>query len=176
MGKFGLLLGGELHGCFRTGEPGIVLETITVTASKRQQALNRIDGSVSVISGEQLEQRGVRTVDDLQKVFPGLSIGNRGNRIYSNVTIRGLSSPDYFNPSVQIYVDGAPQTPSTFSQMLVDVDRVELLRGPQGTLYGANAYAGVINIVTKKNKENLFFVQSTLSSRSRQFRLAELLS
>lgn len=148
---------------FAQESQGIVLETITVTASKRQQALNRIDGSVSVISGEQLEQRGVRTVDDLQKVFPGLSIGNRGNRIYSNVTIRGLSSPDYFNPSVQIYVDGAPQTPSTFSQMLVDVDRVELLRGPQGTLYGANAYAGVINIVTKKNKENRFFVQSTLS-------------
>lgn len=149
---------------FAQESSGIVLDTITVTASKREQALNTIDSSVSVVTGEQLEERGVRTVDDLQKVFPGLSIANRGNRIYSNFTIRGLSSPDYFNPTVQIYVDGAPQTPSTFSQMLVDIDRVELLRGPQGTLYGANAYGGVINIITKKSNQNRFFVQSTIST------------
>ena len=156
---------------FAQQSEGLVLDTITVTASKRQQALNRIDGSVSVITGEQLEQRGVRTVDHLQKVFPGLSIANRGNRIYSNFTIRGLSSPDYFNPSVQIYVDGAPQTPSTFSQMLLDVERVELLRGPQGTLYGANAYAGVINIVTRKGDENRFYLQSTLSAQEPSFEI-----
>ncbi|MDR6433487.1 TonB-dependent receptor [Brucella pseudogrignonensis] len=144
---------------------GIILDTITVTASKREQALNSIDASVSVVTAAQLEERGIRTVDDLQKVFPGLSIANRGNRIYSNFTIRGLSSPDYFNPTVQIYVDGAPQTPSTFSQMLVDVDRVELLRGPQGTLYGANAYGGVINIITKKGDKNRFYIQSTISAQ-----------
>lgn len=144
---------------------GIVLDTITVTASKREQTLNTIDASVSVVSAAQLEERGIRTVDDLQKVFPGLSIANRGNRIYSNFTIRGLSSPDYFNPTVQIYVDGAPQTPSTFSQMLIDVDRVELLRGPQGTLYGANAYGGVINIITRKGDKNRFYIQSTISAQ-----------
>lgn len=143
----------------------IILDTITVTASKREQALDKIDGSVSAVTGEQLEDRGIRTVEDLQKVFPGLSIGDRGNRIYSNFTVRGQSSPDYFNPTVQVYVDGAPQLPSTFSQPLVDVERVELLRGPQGTLYGANAYGGVINIITKKNDRNRFYVQTNISAQ-----------
>lgn len=116
-----------------------VLEKITITATKRAQEIGKVDASVTVVTGEELAQRGVRTVDDLQKVFPGVSMGNRGNRVYSNVTVRGISSPDYFNPTVQVYVDGVPQLPSTFAQMLTDVERVELLRGPQGTLYGANA-------------------------------------
>lgn len=140
-----------------------LLEPIAITASKREQDISKIDASVSVVTASELDQRGVRTVDDLQKVFPGLSMGNRGNRVYSNVTVRGMSSPDYFNPAVQVYVDGIPQLPSTFSQPLVDVERVELLRGPQGTLYGANAYGGVINIVTKKRDANHFYVQTNLS-------------
>jgi len=139
------------------------LEPITVTASKREQEVAKLDAAVTVVSGADLARRGVRSVEDLQKVFPGVSIGNRGNRVYSNVTVRGISSPDYFNPTVQVYVDGVPQVPSTFSQMLADVERVELLRGPQGTLYGANAYGGVINIITKKKKANRVYVETNLS-------------
>lgn len=139
------------------------LEAITVTATKREQEIGKVDASITVVTGEELAQRGVRTVDDLQKVFPGVSMGNRGNRIYSNVTVRGISSPDYFNPTVQVYVDGVPQLPSTFAQMLTDVERVELLRGPQGTLYGANAYGGVINIITKRKNVNRFYVETNIS-------------
>lgn len=141
----------------------LVLETITVTASKRQQEVGKIDSSVTVVTGEELAERGISTVEDLAKVFPGVSMGNRGNRIYSNVTVRGMSSPDYFNPTVQVYVDGVPQVPSSFAQMLTDVERVELLRGPQGTLYGANAYGGVINIITRKADKNRFYVQTNIS-------------
>ncbi|MND25854.1 Pesticin receptor precursor [compost metagenome] len=140
-----------------------VLETITVTAAKREQEIGKVDASVTVVTGEELAERGIRSVDDLQKVFPGVSMGNRGNRVYSNVTVRGISSPDYFNPTVQVYVDGVPQLPSTFSQMLSDVERVELLRGPQGTLYGANAYGGVINIITKKKGASRFYVETNIS-------------
>ncbi|WP_245281530.1 TonB-dependent receptor [Rhizobium sp. AAP43] len=140
-----------------------VLDAITVTAGKREQELGKVDASVTVVSGEELAARGIATVEDLQKVFPGFSMGNRGNRVYANVTVRGMSSPDYFNPTVQVYVDGVPQLPSAYSQMLADVERVELLRGPQGTLYGANAYGGVINIVTKKRDANRFYVETNVS-------------
>lgn len=140
-----------------------VLDRLIITASKREQEAGKIDAAISVVTGEELAERGVRTVEDLHKVFPGFSMGNRGNRVYSNVTVRGMASPDYFNPTVQVYVDGVPQLPSTFSQMLSDVERVELLRGPQGTLYGANAYGGVINIVTRKSDRNRFYVQTDIS-------------
>jgi pesticin/yersiniabactin receptor len=140
-----------------------ILKPITITANKREQEIGKVDASVSVVTGDELDARGIRTVEDLQKVFPGVSIGNRGSRVYSNVTVRGMSSPDYFNPTVQVYVDGVPQLPSTFSQMLTDVERVELLRGPQGTLYGANAYGGVINIVTRKADANRFYIQTNIS-------------
>lgn len=143
----------------------ILLETVILTANKRAQALEDIDASVSVVSGEDIDARGIRSVDDLQKVFPGLSIGNRGSRIYSNMTVRGISSPDYFNPTVQVYVDGVPQLPSTFSQPIGNVERVELLRGPQGTLYGANAFGGVVNIITRTPDHDSFHVETTISAQ-----------
>lgn len=134
-----------------TANAQINLEEITVTANKRAQELEKVDGAVSVRTGEQLREAGVTTVADLEQVFPGLVIRTRGNRAYANVTVRGMSSPDYYNPSVQIYVDGVPQLPSAFTQPLLDVERVEFLRGPQGTLYGRNAYGGVINIITNRS-------------------------
>lgn len=140
-----------------------VLDAITVTAGKREQDVDKVDASVTVVTGDELAARGIATVEDLQKVFPGFSMGNRGNRVYANVTVRGMSSPDYFNPTVQVYIDGVPQLPSAYSQMLTDVERVELLRGPQGTLYGANAFGGVINIITRKNDANRFYVQTNVS-------------
>jgi pesticin/yersiniabactin receptor len=151
------------HGLAQDAAGTTTLQAITVTASKREQDISKIDASVSMVTAEELEQRGIRTVEELQKVFPGFSMGNRGNRVYSNVTIRGMSSPDYFNPAVQVYVDGIPQLPSAFSQPLLDVERVELLRGPQGTLYGGNAYGGVINIITKKRNANHAYVQTNVS-------------
>lgn len=127
-----------------------MLDEIVVTANKRTQELSEVSGAVSVKSGEELKEAGVQTVQDLEKVFPGLVIRTRGNRAYANITARGMSSPDFYNPTVQVYVDGVPQQPSAFTQPLLDVERVELLRGPQGTLYGRNAYGGVLNIITKR--------------------------
>jgi pesticin/yersiniabactin receptor len=132
----------------------VVLDTISVTANKREQDVSTIDGGVSARTGTELRQAEVKNVADLEKVFPGLVIRSRGNRAYSNFTVRGMSSPDFYNPSVQIYVDGVPQAESFYTQELVNVERVEFLRGPQGTLYGRNAYGGVINIITRKPREN----------------------
>lgn len=139
------------------------LSEIIVTANKREQPLSKVDGSVSVKTAEELRRAGVTKVDELGKVFPGLVIRTRGNRVYSNFTVRGQYSPDFYNATVQIYVDGVPQDPSVFTQELLDVDRVEFLRGPQGTLYGRNAYGGVINIITKRAREERLSLSGTLS-------------
>lgn len=128
----------------------MVLEPVTVTANKREQEQDKVDGSVSVRTAEDLKAAGVATVADLEKVFPGLQIRSRGSSLYANVSVRGVTSPDFYNPAVQIHVDGVPQSSSNFVQSMMDVERVELLRGPQGTLYGSNAYGGVINIITRK--------------------------
>lgn len=126
------------------------LDAIAVTANKRPQRLAEVDGAVAVRTAEDLEQAHVTKVEDLERVFPGLLIRSRGNGAYANVTVRGISSPDYYNPAVQVYVDGVAQDQAYFTQELVDVERVELLRGPQGTLYGRGAHGGVLNIVTRK--------------------------
>lgn len=126
---------------------------MTVTALKREQSVEDIDSAVSVRSGEQLREAGVTQVLQLEKVFPGLVIRPRGSRAYTSITARGMAATDYYSPTVQLYVDGVPQENSFLDQELVDIERVEYLRGPQGTLYGKNAYGGVINIVTSRPRE-----------------------
>lgn len=143
----------------------IQLDTISVTANKREQAIDKIDGGVSVATAEELREKNVRSVDDLQKVFPGLVINSRGTNVYANFTIRGMSSPDYYSPSVQVYVDGVPQASSAMVQNLDNVERVEFLRGPQGSLYGRNAFGGVINIITRKPRESTATVFGTAANR-----------
>ena len=135
-------------------QSSMTLEEVHVSANKRDQVLSRVDGSVSVSTADELRRAEVKNVSDLEKVFPGLVIRQRGNRAYSNFTVRGMSSPDFYNPTVQVYVDGVPQSDAFLTQQLVNVERVEFLRGPQGTLYGRNAYGGVLNIITRKPREN----------------------
>lgn len=143
------VIGGGIYSSAPALGQETVLDTITVTANKVAEDLQTFDGAVSVKTGEELQDANVQTVGDLERVFPGLVIRSRGNRAFANFTVRGISSPDFYNPAVQVYVDGIPQQPSAITQPLVDVERVEFLKGPQGTLYGRNALAGVINIVTK---------------------------
>jgi len=123
-------------------------EPLVVTANKRSQTLASVDGAVTVVSAEQLAAADVVKVADLEKVVPGLLIRTRGNRAYPSVSQRGMSSPNFYSPTVQLYLDGVPQDMAFITQPLVNVERVEVLRGPQGTLYGGNAYAGVINIIS----------------------------
>jgi pesticin/yersiniabactin receptor len=144
---------------------GTALEPIFVTSTKREQALDKVDAAISARSAEDLQKAGVTKVQDLDKVFPGLEIKPRGSQAYPDVSIRGVTSPDFYSPSVQVLVDGVPQDPTYFTQDLLNVERVELLRGPQGTLYGANAYGGVINIITRKPDDTTrTHVEATVSN------------
>jgi pesticin/yersiniabactin receptor len=144
----------------------VSLDEITVSPNKRTQTLGSVDGAVSVQTEADLKAAEVKNVSDLEKVFPGLVIRQRGNRAYSNFTVRGMSSPDFYNPTVQVYVDGVPQADSFLTQELVNVARVEFLRGPQGTLYGKNAYGGVLNIITRKPRENSISAGATATNQT----------
>ncbi len=126
------------------------LGEVVVTAGKREQKQLRTDAAISVGTAEDLAKNRVDSVDDLGKVFPELTIFPRSNLLFSGMTLRGVPSPDYYSPSVVVYVDGVPQAPNAAAQLLGNVERVELLKGPQGTLWGRNAQGGVLNIITRK--------------------------
>ncbi|WP_413282432.1 TonB-dependent receptor [Vibrio sp. MA40-2] len=144
------------------------MTVMVIEATKLDTPLSQVNNSVLVKTGEELEKAGVYSVGDLEKVFSGLLIQTRGNRTYANTTIRGVSSPDYYSPTVSVYVDGILQDNSFITQQLINVERVELLRGPQGTLYGGNAQGGVINIVTKKASKDIQVRTSALYSNLSQ--------
>ncbi|EPF0222097.1 TonB-dependent siderophore receptor [Escherichia coli] len=124
--------------------------TLVVTASKqssRSASANNV--SSTVVSAPELSDAGVTASDKLPRVLPGLNIENSGNMLFSTISLRGVSSAqDFYNPAVTLYVDGVPQLSTNTIQALTDVQSVELLRGPQGTLYGKSAQGGIINSVT----------------------------
>lgn len=128
------------------------LEEITVTAQRRSENLMTVPVAVSVISGESLAASGIGSTGDLKLVTPGLVYDELdGFPLYY---IRGVGT-DFTQPGVNaavaIYNDGIYQNFSqSSSQSLLDVERVEVLKGPQGTLYGRNSTAGAINIITRR--------------------------
>ncbi|EGM1627549.1 siderophore yersiniabactin receptor FyuA [Salmonella enterica] len=126
--------------------------TLVVTASKqssRSASANNV--SSTVVSAPALSDAGVTASNKLPRVLPGLNIENSGNMLFSTISLRGVSSAqDFYNPAITLYVDGVPQLSTNTIQALTDVQSVELLRGPQGTLYGKSAQGGIINIVTQQ--------------------------
>ena len=130
-----------------------VIGEIIVTAQKREQALNDVPMSITALSGEQLANRGVTDVQSLVKVTPGLSYVESGN----GVPVYSLRGVGFFEtslgarPSVAVYVDEAPLPFSIMASGAgLDPARVEILKGPQGTLFGQNATGGAINYVAAR--------------------------
>lgn len=142
--------------------------TLVVTASKqssRSASANNV--SSTVVSTPELSDAGVTASDKLPRVLPGLNIENSGNMLFSTISLRGVSSAqDFYNPAVTLYVDGVPQLSTNTIQALTDVQSVELLRGPQGTLYGKSAQGGIINIVTQQpDSTPRGYIEGGVSSR-----------
>jgi len=129
---------------------------IVVTATKREQTLQDVPVAVTVATAAQIEREYIRDLKDLGSIVPSLRVGERQNSANTNFFIRGFGNGANnagIEPSVGVFIDGVYRS-RTASQIsdLPDLERIEVLRGPQSTLFGKNASAGVISIVTQKPK------------------------
>ena len=138
------------------------LDAITVTAQKRVENLQKVPISLQVLGNTQLEQQNVADFDDYAKMIPSLSYGTAGGGVFSGpgfvqVYMRGVASGGDGNhsgsqPSVGMYLDEQPITTiqGALDIHMYDIERVEALAGPQGTLYGASSQAGTVRLITRK--------------------------
>ncbi len=123
------------------------METITVTANKVEEDITDVPQSITVIDDEILKEKGLKNIPEVLNQIPNMNAKSNGA-----VNFRGLQ-PSYFtnNNPVVIYIDGVAYSSSSgFDASLLNVERIEVLRGPQGTLYGKDAIGGVIKVVTKE--------------------------
>jgi iron complex outermembrane receptor protein len=138
------------HAASIDAAPGALAEVV-VTARRTPEVASRIPVAMSVVSGEQMTQDGIERPSDLAKRLPNVSMDGAADGL--KITIRGVTSADTTekgDPSAAVMQDGIYiARPQSQDFDLLDVERVEVLRGPQGTLYGRNATAGVINIISR---------------------------
>jgi len=140
---------------------GSLMEEVTVTARKREESIQDTPIAVSAFSGESLAARGIVRVDDIASITPNMTFANvntnGGGGSNASVYIRGVGQTDFVpsaDPGVGIYVDGVYFARSIGSVLdLIDIERVEVLRGPQGTLFGRNTTGGAVSIHTQKPHE-----------------------
>jgi iron complex outermembrane receptor protein len=135
-----------------TNEP--VPGDIIITAQKRSENIQKVPLAVSVVSEEQLKASGVTQFQDLGKIAPSLTVRPAEHPVNANVSLRGVGTFAFgigVEPSVAVLVDEVPLAfqARAFTD-LPDVERIEVLRGPQSTLYGKSASAGLINIITRQ--------------------------
>jgi iron complex outermembrane receptor protein len=140
-----------------SGAAAAVVDDIVVTARRQTERAQDVPIALSVVSGTALKQSGGFTLSDLQNDAPSL-VAYQSNARNSSIGIRGIgvsSAADGLDTAVGVYVDGVYLgRPGMALEDLIDVDQIEVLRGPQGTLYGRNTSAGVLNITTKKPEFN----------------------
>jgi len=129
------------------------LDEIIVTAQKRAQSINDVGMAINAVNDEALRQQGIRDVGDLVKIEPSFTVSQAqyGTPVYS---VRGVGYNEASlaaSPAVSVYVDEVPFAyPALTKGATLDISRVEVLKGPQGTLYGQNATGGAINYIAAK--------------------------
>jgi iron complex outermembrane recepter protein len=139
------------------------LQEIVVTAEKRESTVQDTPISMTALSGEQLQQEGISGITGIIQTVPGLSMRTAGAG-QTELEMRGLSSSGGSSPTVGFYLDDYPLTPAAaalngkvvIDPDLFDLNRVEVLRGPQGTLYGSGSMGGTVKLVTNVPKLNEF--------------------
>jgi iron complex outermembrane receptor protein len=131
------------------------LEEIIVTAQKREQSIQDVSLAITALGQDRLVDAHVQNIQDLQGMAPGLTLGESFG--FAQIMVRGIGTDNPFaggDPSVAMHLDGVV-TGQSSAQLgsLFDIQRIEVLRGPQGTLYGRNTTGGSINIITNKPTE-----------------------
>ncbi len=139
---------------------GTGLEDIVVTARRREEALQDTPVSVSALSSTALERSNVQALDDVTRLMPNVAIQPQTGFLAGNTAfIRGIGSQEPLlsvDSPVGIYIDGIYIGRNNAANIeLVDLERIEVLRGPQGTLFGRNTTGGAISMVTKKPAQEL---------------------
>lgn len=139
------------------GTEAVILEPITVTAQKQEENVQEVPIAISVFNDQAVEDRGIQSVRDVADFVPNLFIFHNAWSGLNTPSMRGIhASAHTLSVSTGLYVDGVPSLSSTgYEDGVLDVERIEVLRGPQGTLYGKNAEAGVINIITRQPDNEL---------------------
>jgi iron complex outermembrane receptor protein len=129
------------------------VQEVTVTAQKREQSANSVGMSITTASGDELREQGITSVEQLAQLVPGFTLQQSA----FNSTIFTLRGVGFFNsdlgtpPAATVYVDEAPLPYTAMTQLAsFDVERLEVLKGPQGTLYGQNATGGAVNSIAAK--------------------------
>lgn len=165
------IAGGALAACCalaaaaQPSQPGVlqgsVLEEVTVTARKREENLQTTPVAITALTAATLERRGIDNVADLGEHVANLSMisGQGGGTSQAQISIRGVGQSDFIltsDQSVGLYVDGVYIPRSLGAALdLIDIQRIEVLRGPQGTLFGRNTTAGAVQIVSKPPQDHL---------------------
>ena len=141
-------------------EESSIFDEVVVTARKREESAQSVPIPISALDGDRLESRNITEIADVTKLTPNLNFSAQGiNSTVTNVFLRGIGQSNWSetqDPKIGIYIDGVYLSrPQGGMVDLIDVDRVEVLRGPQGTLFGRNTTAGLIHIITKDPTEAL---------------------
>ena len=156
---------------FTLADAAVQLDDVFVSAQKKEEFLQKVPLSITAISSKQVKEYRLWNTKDLTAIVPNLYSANSGDD--RNVTsIRGIATTSY-DPAVTTYIDGVNQfSLDTYIAQLSDIERIEVLRGPQGTLYGRNAMGGVINIITKQPANKLSGFAEVNAGNYNQFRLS----
>ena len=137
--------------------PEDALEEVVVTAQKRTEDVTKVPVAITVFSGEKLQSEGINTVDGLQSLTPSMAV-TRSPDGGVTLTLRGVTTTDFTpkgQPGVGFNIDGIPiERPVETGNAFFDIERVEVLAGPQGTLYGNSTTGGTVNIITNKPKSD----------------------
>jgi outer membrane receptor protein involved in Fe transport len=133
------------------GAQELTVEEVIVTAQKREQRLVEVPVAITALSGAEIQQKGLNNIQDIAFAVPGMALREDGPGSYQ-IFMRGLSNQYGSDALVGVYLDEAPLTLTGFDQLdsrPIDLERVEVLKGPQGTLYGQGSVAGAIRYITK---------------------------
>jgi iron complex outermembrane receptor protein len=160
-------------------EPAM-LEEVIVTSGKRPENIQDVPGSVLVVTAAAMERQNVRDFDDIVKIAPSVTITKTSQPANNSINIRGIGTYAYSiatEPSVAVVIDDVPQAfQAAAFAALVDVQRVEVLRGPQNTLFGKAASAGVISITTQPPTDHVTARVDAMGTDDHEFRLQATVS